>query len=189
EEREKEQPLSEKEKLGPMVICVDTSGSMQGMPETIAKAVTLFMSCKAKEQKRPCYLINFSTGLQYLDLGPGLSMESVIEFLSMSFYGGTDVAPALAHALEVMQKDDYRNADLLIISDFIMGSLPVKLQQRIEEARYFGNSFYSLVVGSAYMTERLTTLFDHEWVFNPKTSQIHELISFKNKLSRTKDSV
>ena len=33
--------VEEEEKLGPMIICVDTSGSMQGSPEAIAKAVTL----------------------------------------------------------------------------------------------------------------------------------------------------
>ena len=76
--REEDRTISEQDKLGPMVICVDTSGSMQGMPETIAKAVTLFMACKAKEQGRACYVINFSTGIECLDLGLGIEMESLI---------------------------------------------------------------------------------------------------------------
>ena len=181
--REEERTISEQDKLGPMVICVDTSGSMQGMPETIAKAVTLYMACKAKEQGRPCYVINFSTGIECLDLGLGIEMEGLISFLRMSFHGGTDVAPALAHALAVMQKDKYQNADLLIISDFVMGNLPQAIRQRIEGQRSSGNQFYSLVVGSAYMSERLKTLFDHEWIFDPHTSQIHELISFKERMS------
>jgi len=187
--REEEHTISEQDKLGPMVICVDTSGSMQGMPETIAKAVTLFMACKAKEQGRACYVINFSNGIECLDLGLGIEMESLIEFLCMSFHGGTDVAPALNHALDVMKEDDYENADLLIISDFVMGDLPHAIQQQIEEQRSFGNQFYSLVVGSIFMSERLTTLFDHEWIFEPHTSQIHELISFNERMSEQRVSV
>ena len=187
--REEDRTISEQDKLGPMVICVDTSGSMQGMPETIAKAVTLFMACKAKEQGRACYVINFSTGIECLDLGLGIEMESLIEFLRMSFYGGTDMAPALNHALDVMKKNNYQNADLLIISDFVVGDLPPAIQQRIEEQRSFSNQFYSLVVGSIFMSERLATLFDHEWIFEPHTSQIHELISFKERMSEQRVSV
>lgn len=184
--REEERTIPEQDKLGPMVICVDTSGSMQGMPETIAKAVTLFMACKAKEQGRACYVINFSTGIECLDLGLGIHMGSLIEFLRMSFHGGTDVAPALNHALDVMKEDDYENADLLIISDFVMGDLPHAIKRKIEEERSFGNQFYSLVVGSLFMSERIATLFDHEWIFEPHTSEIHELISFKERLYEQK---
>ncbi|NHQ84856.1 VWA domain-containing protein [Iodobacter sp. HSC-16F04] len=180
---EEDRTISEQDKLGPMVICVDTSGSMRGMPETIAKAVTLFMACKAKEQGRACYVINFSTGIKCLDLGLGIEMDSLIDFLRMSFHGGTDVAPALDHALTVMKEDNYQKADLLMISDFVMGGLPQAVQQQIEAQRAFGNQFYSLVVGSTFMSERLATLFDHEWIFDPHSSQIHELISFKERMS------
>lgn len=182
-EAEEERQTHEEEKQGPMVICVDTSGSMSGMPETIAKAVALFMAAKAREQERPCYLINFSTGVETLDLANGLGMESLIDFLKMSFHGGTDVAPALRHALQVMQKDAYQKADLLIISDFIMAGLPADMLECIEAQRGNGNRFYSLVVGSCYMTQRLKSLFDHEWVYDPRTSCIHELIGFQQRIN------
>jgi len=181
-ETEEDRQVSEKEKQGPMVICVDTSGSMSGMPETIAKAVALFMATKAKEQKRPCYLINFSTNIETLNLTNDFGMESLINFLKMSFHGGTDVAPALSHALEVMQKDAYKKTDLLIISDFIMGGLPETILSQIEAQRINGNRFYSLVVGSCYMTQRLKSLFDQEWIYNPQTSHIHELIGFQHRV-------
>ena len=69
-EIEKEQliQVTTEEKLGPIIICVDTSGSMQGSPETIAKAVTLYMATRAISQKRNCILINFSTDIETLDL-------------------------------------------------------------------------------------------------------------------------
>jgi uncharacterized protein with von Willebrand factor type A (vWA) domain len=182
-QREELRSVEEAEKQGPMVICVDTSGSMSGMPETVAKAVALFIASKARQQKRACYLINFSTGIETLDLGNDLGMEALIKFLGMSFHGGTDAVPALDHALSVMQNEAYQRADLLMISDFIMSGLPGQILQQIEHQRTHGNRFYSLVVGDCFMTQRLTSLFDHEWIYDPRSSQIHELIGFQQRLA------
>lgn len=183
EETEEERSIKEAEKRGPMVICIDTSGSMNGMPETVAKAVALFLATKAREQKRPCYLINFSTSIDTLDLSADVGMEALLHFLGMSFHGGTDVAPALEHALDTMEQDAYRNADLLVVSDFIMSGLPEDLFTRIEKRRLDGNRFHSLVVGNCYMTQRLKSLFDNEWVFQPSSSRIHELVRFERNIN------
>lgn len=181
-EREEERQVNEEEKRGPMILCVDTSGSMSGAPETIAKAMTLFLATKAREEQRPCYLINFSTGIRTLELSGKWGLASIIDFLKMSFHGGTDAAPALGHALKTMAAETYQKADLLMISDFIMADLPPETLANIEQQRGKGNRFYSLVVGSAYMVQRLKRLFDHEWVYNPTTSTIHELIGFQQKI-------
>ncbi len=181
-EREEERQVNEEEKRGPMILCVDTSGSMSGAPETIAKAMTLFLATKAREEQRPCYLINFSTGIRTLELSGKWGLASIIDFLKMSFHGGTDAAPALGHALKTMAAETYQKADLLMISDFIMADLPPATLANIEQQRGKGNRFYSLVVGSAYMVQRLKSLFDHEWVYNPTTSTIHELIGFQQKI-------
>lgn len=181
-QKEELRSVEEAAKQGPMVICIDTSGSMSGMPETVAKAVALFIAGKARQQKRACYLINFSTGIETLELGDDFGMEALIKFLGMSFHGGTDAIPALGHALGVMQSETYERADLLMISDFIMASLPGQLHQKIEQQRTHGNRFYSLVVGDCFMTQRLTSLFDHEWVYDPHSSQIHELVGFQQRM-------
>ena len=41
---------------------------------------------------------------------------------------------------------------------------------------YFTNS---LVIGNDFMSERLKTHFDHEWIYNPNTQKIQELVQFK----------
>jgi len=181
-EVEQEQSVAEADKQGPMVICIDTSGSMNGMPETVAKAVALFLAARARESKRSCYLINFSTTIETLDLNGKVGIADLLRFLGMSFHGGTDVAPALEHALQIMEQDAYRNADLLVISDFIMAGLPDGALARIEARRGEGNRFHSLVVGDAYMTQRLRTHFDNEWVYEPGRATIHELLGFERKL-------
>lgn len=178
-----EQRTSEKDKMGPMVICIDTSGSMHGMPETIAKAVTLYIATKARTQKRECYLINFSTNIETLDLGLENGMKSLMQFLQMSFHGGTDVAPALKHALDTMQREQYAKADLLVISDFVMGHLPSKLLHDIEAQRFHGNRFYSLVINEGFHAQEVRSLFDQEWIYDPYSSQITELLAFEKRIA------
>ena len=105
-----------------------------------------------------------------------------MRFLQMSFHGGTDVAPALSHALDTMNRDAYRNADLLIISDFIMSYLPTDMLSRIENHRMNSTRFYSLVIGSSYLSQRMKSLFDTEWVYDPQSSRIRELIRFQQSV-------
>lgn len=167
--------VEEEEKLGPIIVCVDTSGSMTGSPETIAKAVTLFMATRAASQKRNCLLINFSTGIEVLDLSGQMGMAKVIDFLQRSFHGGTDAGPALTHALEMMNDKNYKQSDLLIISDFIMASLPELLYEKITEAKANKNRFYSLSIGDMFLSKRLQEIFDNEWVYNPSNSSISSL--------------
>lgn len=167
--------VEEEEKLGPIIVCVDTSGSMTGSPETIAKAVTLFMATRAISQKRNCLLINFSTSIEVLDLSGQMGMAKVIDFLQRSFHGGTDASPALTHALEMMNDKNYEQSDLLIISDFIMASLPELLYEKIAEAKENKNRFYSLSIGDMFLSKRLQEVFDNEWVYNPSNSSISSL--------------
>ena len=181
-EIEEEVSVQEEDSKGPIVICVDTSGSMHGSPEAIAKAVTLFLSSTAKKEKRDCYLINFSTGIDTLDLSGNYSIKTLINFLRKSFHGGTDVAPAINHGIKVMQRDTYENADMLIISDFVMSYLPENTIKNIDKLRDAGNRFYSLCIGNEFMTNRLSAFFDSEWIYNPATTSIKELIGFQQEV-------
>lgn len=45
---------------GPILLCVDTSGSMRGARETVAKALALECMRAAKEQERDCYMFAFA---------------------------------------------------------------------------------------------------------------------------------
>ncbi|HFC7724627.1 TPA: VWA domain-containing protein [Neisseria meningitidis] len=177
-----EQKSQEDEKLGPMILCVDTSGSMVGLPENIAKAMALFLGAKAKSENRSCFVINFSTGIETFELTSKTGISNLIAFLRQSFHGGTDAAPALRHALKMMEQESYQKADLLMISDFVMNSLPDDLLASIEIQRETGNQFNSLVIGDAFMSKRLKTHFDREWIYNPNVQTIQELVQFKKDI-------
>ncbi|WP_051219086.1 VWA domain-containing protein [Oceanobacter kriegii] len=171
---------------GPMIICVDTSGSMSGPPMTVAKAVTLFLASQAREENRPCLLISYSTSVEELSLSdeqdPEQNRNNLMAFLTRSFEGGTDITPALERSLELMQTDQYRRADLLVISDFLMAELPEPLPEKIETTKQRGNHFHSLVIGETYMLDRMKHLFDQEWVYDPHRSEIKELVTFKKRV-------
>ena len=177
-EKEKKIEIIEDEKMGPVIICVDSSGSMQGSPETIAKAITLYIATRAASQDRNCYLINFSTHIETIDLSNNVGFSKIIEFLKKSFHGGTDVAPALVQALKTIQKEDYQQSDVLIISDFVMGRLPKDLCTGISNAKKQKNKFYSLCIGECFIDKKLKNIFDKEWAYNPNTKSIHEIYDF-----------
>jgi uncharacterized protein with von Willebrand factor type A (vWA) domain len=46
------------------------------------------------------------------------SLDQVVKFLSMTFNGGTDIHPPMYEALNMLQTRDYKEADVLMISDF-----------------------------------------------------------------------
>ena len=108
-------------------------------------------------------------------------------FLTRTFEGGTDLTPALESALNTMNEQEYRRADLLVISDFLMAELPEKLLDRIEPLKQRGNRFHSLVIGETYMLDRLKHLFDQEWVYDPHRSEIQELLTFKNRVTESEN--
>ena len=163
--------IKEETKLGPIIICVDTSGSMHGTPENIAKAIAFTMAVRAKEQKRACRLISFSTDICVCNLSDQMTASSLVDFLKLSFHGGTDAAPALKHAVKTMEENAYNLADVLMISDFIMQNHNPELVEAIQKQRGKGNKFYSLCIGNAG-NSKVTTVFDKEWAFDPSSMSI-----------------
>lgn len=51
--------------MGPIILCLDTSGSMRGAREVVAKALALECMRGAHRQQRPCYLYAFSGPGEY----------------------------------------------------------------------------------------------------------------------------
>jgi uncharacterized protein with von Willebrand factor type A (vWA) domain len=161
------QTVKKKEK-GPFIVCVDTSGSMEGDPERIAKVLCFAILKMAGEDERSAYLINFSTGIKTIDLyNLSKSIDAVAKFLQMSFQGGTDISLALNEALEQLERNEYQDADVLIISDFIMYRISDDLTQRMRHQQVnAGTQFHSLVI-TDQANEEVIEAFDHCWLYNP----------------------
>ncbi len=167
--------VDDEEKMGPIIICVDTSGSMSGAPENIAKALTLSLASRAISQKRNCYLINFSTSINTLDFTPPKGIHDLINFLKMSFHGGTDVAPALYQGIRMMSESDYKKADLLVISDFVIYGLSSDIVSLCKKQKQEENRFFALCIGS-FGTQRVEDgVFDQSWTYDPRSGSIAEI--------------
>lgn len=51
-----------------MIVCLDTSGSMTGIPERVAHSTLIRLLEIADRQKRDCFLIAFSVSIQPIDV-------------------------------------------------------------------------------------------------------------------------
>ena len=108
---------------GPIIVCIDSSGSMDGMPEIWAKAVALILLEIAKDQKRDFYCIHFSSGYRELHTNEFLKTEpfDVEKLIDMAEYfeaGGTEFEPALNLSRQKIGADKlYQKADIIFITD------------------------------------------------------------------------
>ena len=194
---QEEVTMEKQEPKGPIIICVDTSGSMHGTPENIAKTVAFALAKIAAEQERLCYIISFSTDIETPEVKPNEDMEltnadggnylqKLVRFLRMSFNGGTDAEPALRKALNMLAGSDtatgYKNADVLMISDFVMGNLSADLVTAIAQEKEKNTGFYSLVIGES-SNKNTIACFNHNWLYDTNDTrasrhlveQLHEL--------------
>jgi uncharacterized protein with von Willebrand factor type A (vWA) domain len=173
----KERQIQNKEdSKGPIIICVDTSGSMTGMPEQVAKTICFALTKIALKEKRKCYLISFSNKIQTTELTDlQNSLDKLIGFLGMSFNGGTDANPALEKSLEMLETSDYKKADVLMISDFVMEALSKEVKEKIETAKINKTRFYSLTI-SDNANINVIKQFNHNWNYNTKGTNQNEAL-------------
>jgi uncharacterized protein with von Willebrand factor type A (vWA) domain len=166
EEFENRRQKAKEDKKGPFIICVDTSDSMHGTPETVAKMLCFAILKIAIRDNRKAYLISFSTGIETLNLSDlKNSLDKIIDFLSMSFYGGTDAIPAMHEALRMLETQDYQKADVIMVSDFVMSSFNADTQKKIAKAKANKTKFHSLVIGSS-QNNQIINEFDNNWVYD-----------------------
>ena len=105
---------------GPIILCIDSSGSMKGDPERIAKAISLEVVRLAGKEQRACYLYIFSGPGEILKMELEFSfygIRQIISFLQNSFHGGTDVTETVKIACKRISEKKWRKADILLISD------------------------------------------------------------------------
>lgn len=151
---------------GPMVVAVDVSGSMQGAPEKSAKAMAYALMKMAAEQSRECHVILFSSTFITYDLSGSKGLKEACDFLSYTFKGGTDLSKVLDYAVDVMKGEQYKNADLLVISDFIAPKQEENVIEKVMSLKGSYNRFHSLCL-SKYGNPEVLSLFDTRWRYHP----------------------
>ena len=161
---------SRRRSKGPFIICVDTSYSMSGRAELLAKVVAFGILRVAIEEDREAYLINFSVQIKTLDLrNAGRHVDTLAEFLRMSFHGGTDVTLALGEALRQLQDRRYKDADVLVVSDFIMFRMAQSIVDAVESQRHNQGTRFHALTFQDVPGKSILDCFDTSWFSNPDT--------------------
>lgn len=148
-------------KKGPIIVAVDTSGSMYGRPEQMAKSLVIQLVRIARAEHRSCYLITFSVRIRSIDLGRGANMRALTSFLQQRFTGGNGEEKLLIEALRLLETGDYSMADVLIISDFIFNTPDRANTERVRKAQSKGTRFYGLQINSN--SKAFDSLLDRKW--------------------------
>lgn len=112
--------LKQEKNKGPVVACIDTSGSMNGLPILKAKALLLTVSKIMEKEKRELYIILFGNKgeIRELNIQNNSEVHKILSFLSDGFNGGTDFETPLKRGIEIIKKvKNYNKADILLITD------------------------------------------------------------------------
>ena len=147
--------------MGPIIVSVDTSGSMTGKPEKIARSLLIQLLRLAKKQHRKCFVITFSVRAKALELTRPANWKLLKKFIEEGFSGGTDGEEMLAAALDALQTKDFSMADVLIISDFEFPLPKENTRKRMETEHSKGTRYYGLQIGE--MKNPYDMVLDKMW--------------------------
>ncbi|AHI53742.1 two-component regulator system yiem receptor component protein [Spiroplasma sabaudiense Ar-1343] len=164
-------------KQGKFIICVDTSMSMEGSGEFIAKALVLAICKVALKDKREVVLINFSDDqIAEIEINPHqFPIKKILQFLAKSFYGDTNATPAFQLAIKKMYKEEWKRGDLLVISDFMVQDLSPKLRDNIKTLKENYNRFHSVFIGNSPNKDFLD-IFENNMYYDPDDPNASEQI-------------
>lgn len=152
---------------GPMIICLDTSGSMYGKPLKIAQSLVRKLATIAKKEKRSCFLISFAVRIQTLDLSKPSNFLKIESFFEKRYTGGTDGEEMLNKIIEQLQTSPYSMADALIVSDFEFDLPSETTMRKIKEEQNKGTRFYGLRIDG---TSDYDNVLDKVWKIRSKSS-------------------
>ncbi|MGJ3351270.1 ATPase RavA stimulator ViaA [Morganella sp. Je.2.23] len=156
----------EKQPRGPFIICIDTSGSMGGFNERCAKAFCLALVKIAMADNRQCHVMLFSTEQVHYDFLGQDGIEQMTRFLLQSFKGGTDLASCLTETAKRLETPQWRDADVVVISDFIAQRLPDEVVKQVKRSQQQGKHRFHAVALSHYGKPGIMRIFDHIWRFD-----------------------
>jgi uncharacterized protein with von Willebrand factor type A (vWA) domain len=145
-----------------MIVCVDSSASMYGVPQRIEASLLSKLEETAERLNRDCFLIDFSVSIRPIELRSrrkrrsmeriGMKQEDTDNFEKGYFPfigGGTDAQKMLNLTFYLLDngEDRYMNADVLWITDFLIPRTTEDLMKRFKEYQQTGTKFYGFKIG------------------------------------------
>ncbi|MCQ2312603.1 MAG: hypothetical protein MJZ84_04040 [Paludibacteraceae bacterium] len=159
------QQSNAKHQNGPIIVSIDSSGSMGGFPFDFARMMVLRIFEMVRKQKRLMFLVEFSDEAQCIDLTGEDGEEQLSRFLTEYFMGGTNGEGMFYAVLDQLESETYCNADVLIISDFEFDLCTPKTIDRIRAARNLGTRFYGINPSDTEGNTQYGNIMDTIWKF------------------------
>ncbi|MEC1158718.1 vWA domain-containing protein [Cytobacillus horneckiae] len=152
-----------KDKLGkgPIILCLDESGSMRNL-ESQSKGFALAIMSIAQKQKRDFALISFSNNANVTVFPKGKSdVKDIIKFAKSFMSGGTNFFAPLKNALQLINGSRFKNADIIFVTDgeanltkeFIEEFNKIKVQKKFQ--------CLSILIGSNVNEETVSKFSDN----------------------------
>ena len=165
EAKKVKQQSNTEHKNGPIIVSIDSSGSMGGFPFDFARMMVIRIFEMTRKQKRPMFLVEFSVQAQYVDLTGEDGEEQLNRFLTEYFMGGTDGEEMFCTILNQLESETFSNADVLIISDFEFDLCTPETIERIRAARNLGTRFYGINPSNTEGNSQYENIMDSIWQF------------------------
>lgn len=159
---------------GPIIVCVDTSGSMSGSKETYSKAFTIATLDIAQSQRRNFACIIYSSNarepifIKKDEIAPDKVIQIAEDFLN----GGTDFEEPLEKSLKVIEDSEFKKADILFVTD---GQAKVSTEflkeflKRKEEKEFY---VYGILISPERISVSLNSFCDTVVNINPQNGEL-----------------
>ena len=126
---------------GPIIVCVDTSGSMQGDEEIWSKALSVGILEVAQMQKRDFACIIYSSHADdpIVIKKDEIAPQKIIDCAERFHNGGTNFEAPLNKALELIKDSTFKDADIVFITDgdcYVSDSFSRKFNQIKEDKQF-----------------------------------------------------
>jgi uncharacterized protein with von Willebrand factor type A (vWA) domain len=156
----------EPKRRGPIIACIDISGSMSGQPLDWAIAVALGLVDTATRQKRRSKVIFFDTQVKKeIEFKPGeRDIHKIMDIAETDTAGGTDYEPALLAAQKTIDAINYKNADIVMVTDGYCDVSAEFLNSFCGRKKQMEFKCYSILIGSN--SEGLKKWSDRVWMVN-----------------------
>ena len=155
---------------GPVIICLDTSGSMEGEPAKVAKMLTVAVSIYAMRMKRKVLVIKYSDQCYHEAFKKRRTDRlRLMKFLSWCGMGGNDENRMFRFLFKELLPNEemFDSSDILCISDFGWCGLDDDVKELIAQAKNGGMKFYGLAVADhlwmGFGPEEAMNTMDSKW--------------------------
>jgi len=153
-----------KEQKGPIICCIDNSGSMSGDPELWSKALALGLLEIAVKQRRKLVILHFGARgerIARFDFAQGdAPLDRKIKMAEYFLGGGTDFEYPLDHAVDIVEKE-HPKADVILVTDGECDCSTPWMKKWRDWRKKKGVNCYSVYIGENSMPKILTDISDH----------------------------